>query len=188
MCAEYTAQFSRTIRQRSEENQSAIALLHSAKLYSNAIAILRFELDSMIRVIYLLSIQCESRRNSLMGQTNRGEKWTKESNEKRITDAEMVEVAYNHCEWVRLVYKCGCAFVHLSNLHDWKTVDLMQLDLIEAEISKVDIILYVNQYHNADLNEDSNFETVMQYLVQIFAKIKANLEGYLGKLEENKSL
>ena len=64
MCSESLTQLIRTIRQRSEENHSAITLLHEAKLYSNAIAILRFELDSMIRVIYLLSITDESRLKS----------------------------------------------------------------------------------------------------------------------------
>jgi len=80
--------------------------------------------------------------------------------------------------------ECGCSLVHLSNLHDWKTVDPMQSTSFMAQISQVDVIMYINQYHMANLNEDSTFEDVAQYLPHVFDKIKANLEYYLTELED----
>ena len=41
------------IQKRSEENDKSIKLLYKQKLYGNCISILRQELDSMVRVLFL---------------------------------------------------------------------------------------------------------------------------------------
>ncbi|MDP3186793.1 MAG: hypothetical protein Q8M58_16170, partial [Anaerolineales bacterium] len=57
--------FCRQIRQRSEENRKAFAVLFHNDIIGNSVSILRQELDSMIRVIYLLSIDDIDYRNEL---------------------------------------------------------------------------------------------------------------------------
>lgn len=47
--------FCRQVRSRSKEHQKAIGLLSEAGLAGQMVAILRQELDSMVRVIYLLA-------------------------------------------------------------------------------------------------------------------------------------
>jgi len=53
--------FIRTIRSRSREHRQAMELLYGANLVGQMIAVLRQELDSMVRVIYLLTQSLERR-------------------------------------------------------------------------------------------------------------------------------
>ena len=176
--------FCRTIKQRSNENQKAITILYENGLYSNSISILRQELDSLIRVIFLLTINDLDYRNNLMCLFNAGHMWLNENN-RRSTERQMVEIAYQLHGWAKLVYKFGCGFIHLSNLHDYYTTDPIEHI---SEIEKNDIIRYMNQYHNANLSDDVTFQDIMYYVLPIFEKIKGNLECYLEPLENNEIL
>lgn len=53
--------FLRQVRNRSHEHRQAMNLLTSVRLAGQMIAILRQELDSMVRVIYLLTQTVERR-------------------------------------------------------------------------------------------------------------------------------
>ena len=44
-----------------------------------------------------------------------------------ITDKEMVELAQELQGWTESVYKFGCAFIHLSGLHDYNSRDPLSL-------------------------------------------------------------
>ena len=67
-------QFCMIIQKRSEENDKSIKLLYKQKLYGNCISILRQELDSMVRVLFLLSQEQEIRQ-CLIQQTLNNEKF-----------------------------------------------------------------------------------------------------------------
>lgn len=58
--------FCRQVRSRSSEHASAILLLFQARHLGQVVSILRQELDSMIRTIYLLSIQDRVERTRLI--------------------------------------------------------------------------------------------------------------------------
>lgn len=62
------------IQNRSEENKIALNLLFAQGLFGNCISILRQELDSFIRVMYLGRISDFDERERLMSQTLSGEK------------------------------------------------------------------------------------------------------------------
>ena len=64
------------IQNRSEENKKALRLLFSQGLFGNYVSILRQELDSFIRVMYLGRISDFDERERMMNQTLSGEKWT----------------------------------------------------------------------------------------------------------------
>jgi hypothetical protein len=70
--------FIRQIRSRSLEHGRAIDLLASSGLAGQMISVLRQELDSMVRVIYLLT-QNLARQELLIDASVRGEKWTQQS-------------------------------------------------------------------------------------------------------------
>jgi hypothetical protein len=38
-----------------------------------------------------------------------------------MTDREMIVIAHELQGWTQSVYKFGCAFIHLSSLHDYTT-------------------------------------------------------------------
>lgn len=175
-------QFCQLVRQRSSDNREAVKLLYEHQLHANIIAILRQELDSMVRVLHVLLQQTESQKNSLIESCLRGDRWN-------ITDAKMVSEANKLNGWENLVYKFGCSFVHLSNLCDINAINISEM-LTEQE--RNDIANYINAYHYWDKTEKFpnpfTVEDILPQLLHIFEKIADNLEYYLEKLEANKKL
>jgi len=108
--------FFRILRERSTEHGAAISLLLQDELYGQAISILRQELDSMIRVIFLLSHKDLDVRNHHIDQTLNNIKWTFPNSRTIVTDRNMVDLTDALYGWARSVYKLGCAFSILSTM------------------------------------------------------------------------
>lgn len=161
------------VRNRSHEHRQAINLLASARLAGQMTAILRQELDSMVRVIYLLT-QTVERRTLLINTSVEGKKWPK------VTDKEMVDVAQKLQGWTLSVYKFGCAFIHLSGLHDYKQRDPLFL-LSPDERSA--ILQHCRHYHGGPMQEDASFDDLVSFFPRVFEKIASNLDFYLEMLE-----
>jgi len=177
-------EFCDMIRKRSEENRRAILCFRQhIDVLSPAVSILRQELDSMIRVIYLLSIRDFAERNRLIHSTLTGKKWKKtnaKSKSQDITDKDMVDLAQNLQGWTRSVYKFGCSFIHLSDFHNHFAQNPFS-NLPAAE--KTAIITHMRNYHGGPPTENPTIEQLSIYLPSIFEKISSNLECYLGQLE-----
>lgn len=143
-----TSTFCTMIRNRSDENRRAMecfAVPHG--VLSPAFSILRQELDSMIRVIYLLHIADPVERRQMIQSTLRGEKWsvpTPKGKSRHVTDRDMVELAQCLEGWTQSVYKFGCAFVHLSDFHNHHAQNPFQ-KLTDAE--KQDVLAHMRSYH-----------------------------------------
>jgi len=179
-----THRFIKVIQGRSEEHRQAMECV--THLPSMMGLILRLELDSMVRVIYLLSIQSLDERNKLITQTLNGEKWTiitTEGKSKVITDREMVNAADQFHGWTLSVYKFGCSFIHLSNFHDYSDSNPFTL-LSENEQS--DVIQHLRHYHFGPSSDHPSFLELTSYFPRVFEKIKGNLECYLKYLKSNK--
>lgn len=170
--------FLRQVRSRSHEHQQAMILLASAGLAGQMTAVLRQELDSMVRVIYLLT-QAVERRTLLIDASVAGKKWPK------ITDKEMVDIAQELQGWTQSVYKFGCAFIHLSGLHDYNDRDPLFL-LPEEERSA--ILRHCRYYHGGPMQEDASFRDLIQFLPRVLKKIASNLDCYLVALERGEVL
>ncbi len=177
--------FCRQIRQRSEENKKAFVVLYHNDIIGNSVSILRQELDSMIRVIYLLSIDDVDYRNELIELAVQGKKWKRKGSKAQVTDRDMVELAIRLRGWTQSVYKFGCAFIHLSNFHDYQARDPMKALPTEE---KVDLLKHMRAYHGGPLTDDPSFDQVACYLPQVFEKVHSNLECYIKDLEQNKVL
>lgn len=178
--------FCRLVRSRSAEHKNAIPLLMGGRIYSQVISILRQELDSMVRVIYLLSIDNLGIRNQLINASVEGRSWiisTDKGKKHKITDREMVDFANSLKGWAEYVYRFGCSFIHLSNLHDHLARDPMEAI---SEKEKEAIFNYMRQYHGGPLGE--TFRDLIPYLPNVFDKISSNLECYLKELQEEKIL
>jgi hypothetical protein len=176
--------FLRQVRSRSLEHQRAMELLVSARLAGQMVSVLRQELDSMVRVIYLLT-QSPERRELLIDASVRGEKWSQETSRAKVTDKEMVELAQALQGWTQSVYKFGCAFIHLSGLHDYNDRDpLSQLPVEERR----DILEHCRYYHGGPAPTAEHFEDLVPYLPRALEKIAGNLESYLEALENGEVL
>lgn len=174
-----TNQFCSIVRDRSRENKQAINLLSRAGLTGQVMSVLRQELDSMVRVVFLLNQNIDEREH-LINLTLTGQKWKLRSNA-NVTDRQMVDLGDTLNGWTKSVYKFGCAFIHLSSFHDYAFND--PFDNIEVdEINS--ITTHLNYYHGFSMTEKLNMQSVSFYLPMVFEKIVSNLECYLKNLEE----
>ncbi|MDR3536569.1 MAG: type II toxin-antitoxin system YhaV family toxin [Acetobacteraceae bacterium] len=175
--------FCRQVRSRSNEHQQAMRLMAQAGLAGQMAAILRQELDSMVRVIYLLAQPSERRRLLIESSVN-GEKWSQKNSKGPVTDKEMVDLSQDLQGWTRSVYKFGCAFIHLSSLHDHNHRDpLSQLTIDE----RADIVQHCRDYHGGPTSNEPTFLDIIPYFPRVLEKISRNLECYLQHLENEAS-
>lgn len=176
--------FLRQVSNRSSEHQRAMGLLAEARLAGQMVAVLRQELDSMVRVIYLLT-QKPERRETLLDASVRGEQWTREASRAKITDKDMVDLAQKLQGWTLSVYKFGCAFIHLSSLHDYNDRD--PLFLISSE-ERHDILEHCRSYHGGPMDDAATFQDLVPYFPRVLDKISGNLDCYLEMLENGVAL
>lgn len=173
-----TAQFCRILRDRSAEHRTAARLLFTQGLYGQVIAILRQELDSMVRTIFLVSLS-PSNKLHYINQTLNNEKWTLAGTKTQITDRQMVDFANTLHGWTKSVYKLGCAFIHLSAMADYNYNNpFLQLPSNEQQ----DIQQHLHNYHSFPLSDNLSVATVGPYLLKVLQKISDNLEYEIQKL------
>lgn len=177
-----TDQFCRILRERSAEHNSAGQLLFANGLYGQVVAILRQELDSMVRVMFLLNQTLPIRRH-FIGQTLQNIKWTLPNSRTQVTDRSMVDLSNSLYGWANSVYKLGCAFIHLSPMADYKNVNPFQ-QLSGMELA--DIKLHLHHYHGFPLTADLNMDTVNPYLLKVLDKVSSNLEFYIEGLANDR--
>ncbi|XOF33982.1 MAG: hypothetical protein ACL93V_01395 [Candidatus Electrothrix sp. YB6] len=177
------------IRKRSKENQTALRSFSSVhSVLSPAFSILRQELDSMVRVIYLLSIADLYERYRLVNLTLSGKQWrvlTHKGKWKKVTDRDMVDLAQQLQGWTQSVYKFGCAFVHLSDFHNHSSENPFEkLEKSEQQ----DVLSHMRYYHGGPLGDNLTMEELSHYLPDVLKKISGNLECYLQQLEEDETI
>lgn len=183
-----TRTFCAMIRNRSEENRRAMhcfSMPHG--VLSPAFSILRQELDSMVRVIYLLSTKDPAERRSLIQSTLRGEKWktrTAKGKFREVTDREMVELAQKLQGWTQSVYRFGCAFVHLSDFHNHLAQNPFER-LSDAE--KQHVLSHMRHYHGGPTHDNPDMRELSMYVPAVFDKIADNLKCYLEQLENGET-
>lgn len=177
-----TEKFCKIVRQRSKSNEQAINLLSRAGLTGHMMSVLRQELDSMVRVLFLLRQTIEEREH-LISLTLTGKKWKLRSNA-NVTDKQMVELADTLNGWTESVYKFGCAFIHLSSYHDYAFNDPFE----NLGRDEIDLIKnHLNNYHFFPMTNDLTIQSISYYLPMVFNKINENLECYVKDLEERKT-
>lgn len=171
----------RQIRSRSAEHQAALWCLHPAGLHGQVVSILRQEVDSLVRVVYLLHVSDDARRADLVRDAVEGIQWTQPQSRRRVTDREMAELANGLNGWTLSVYKFGCAFIHLSSFHDYRERDPMEMI---SQDEREAILSHMRHYHGGPCENRPSFEELAFFLPAVFQKISSNLECYLKQLEE----
>ncbi|MHB1058594.1 MAG: hypothetical protein ACYC0F_12030 [Rhodanobacter sp.] len=174
--------FIRQVRSRSIEHRKAVEVLAAANVPGQLVAILRQELDSLVRVIYLLT-QDANRRSKLVAASVAGQTWRAQNSRARVTDKEMVDLSEKLLGFAQSVYRCGCAFVHLSNFHDFKDRDPL---LLLTPEEKEDILGHCRGYHGGP--DGDTFIDLVPYLPAVFEKVSDNLECYLEELQDGSVL
>ena len=173
--------FCRQVRNRSKQHKTAIGLLCANSLHTPALAMLRQELDSLVRLEYLLSIKNNAEQKHLIECSFRGDRWTEAGKKRPVTDRKMVETARMRLPWSVLVYEIGCSFVHLSNLHDYQ--QRQPADLL-SKVKLDELVRYLTHYHGGALDDRSTFEDLFNYVPRVFQKVSDNVERRLQDLEK----
>jgi hypothetical protein len=178
-----TEQFCKILRERSAENVAAGQLLFNNGLYGQLISVLRQELDSLVRVVFLLSKDLNTRLH-FISQTLQNTKWTMPNSREIVTDRHMVNLTGRLFGLTNSVYKLGCAFIHLSPMADYKNSNPFQ-QLEQTEID--DIKRHLHHYHYFNLENPLNMDTITPYLLKVLEKVSGNLECYIEHLENNET-
>ncbi len=177
--------FCRQVRSRSTEHASAVRLLFHANHLGQVVSILRQELDSMIRTIYLLSIHDRIERQRLIDASVNGGQWTINGKKTRITDKDMADRAEQFQGWTASVYKFGCAFIHLSAFHYYSDRDPFRI-LPNSE--RQEILQHMRSYHGGPIEDDPSFADIAKYFPAVFDKVSNNLACYLTSLENDEDI
>lgn len=149
-----TEQFCRILRERSAEHLSSGVLLFANGHYGQIISVLRQELDSLVRTVFLLEKDLTTRQHFIQ-QTLQNIKWTQPNSRTVVTDRQMVDLANSLHGWTNSVYKLGCAFIHLSPMANYKHENPFS-QLPAHEIS--DIKRHLHNYHSFPLAEDLKYD------------------------------
>ncbi len=176
-----TLEFCQILRQRSADNLAAGRLIYQSGLYGPLTSIIRQELDSLVRAVFLLSKDLPTRQHFIT-QTLANEKWTLPNTRTLVTDRNMVDLTDRLHGWTNSVYKFGCAFIHLSPMANYRNTN--PFDRLEpAEIQSIKH--HLNGYHDFDLGDPLTMETVSPFLPKVLEKVSSNLECYIQYLEND---
>jgi hypothetical protein len=114
--------FCRTTKARSREHHEAMRVALDKGWLAIAGSVLRMELDSMMRVIWLL--RHPDTRDQILASCIAGKGFNagtriRDSDMVADADLEIAADAANENYWVQAVYYFGNTFVHLTNAHDY---------------------------------------------------------------------
>ena len=175
--------FCRQVRARSAENRLAMDAVRA--MPGQMVSILRQELDSLVRVVFLLAQTDRYYRNRLIEDSVAGRRWLRPNSRSPVTDREMVELTDTLHGWTKSVYAFGCAFIHLSSFHDHQARDPM------GQVSDVErnaILDHLRYYHGGPCGDSPAFSDVVPFLPRVFTKIADNLECYVKQIEQDGDL
>jgi hypothetical protein len=149
------------------------------------ISVLRQELDSLVRIVFVLAQKDPAYRRQLIGDSVSGRRWCHHKSRKLVTDREMVELTGKLHGWTKSVYSFGCAFIHLSNLHDHSARDPLG-QITETERSAM--LSHLRAYHGGPDGAAAGFRDIIPYVPRVFSKISDNLECYVKNIEQDRGL
>ncbi len=112
--------FIRMVRSRSSEHRQVMAFATEENLLATQMSTIREEVDSLLRVIYLLGVNDYDELADIIGNSfdHRMFGPTKGNGRVlRLTDGSMIEAAAVQFDWLKILYDFGCSFIHLTGLH-----------------------------------------------------------------------
>ena len=170
--------FYNAILKRSEENKKAFDLLMNEGLYSLVGSIIRLELDSLIRVCYINSLDSAKEKRDLIEQFLKGQRWQIEK--RLVSDRKMVTHVVNNLGlgWAEHIYDIGCAFIHLSPYHDWGSL-LPTENLTQKQ--REEIVKHVEWNQKIKIKLTFGFEELVQIAPGVLEKLRNTLQYELKR-------
>lgn len=171
--------FCRAVEARSQEHRKVLDVAVAHGWWAIASTVLRMELDSMIRVIYL--VRTPDERDHILASCVGGRGFKNVRG--RVRDLTMLYIAKTaDYGWIQAVYDFGNKFVHLTDAHDYAEVDPFPVYENRAEV-----IDYLNYYHRGKvhdrpLEDGSTLGDIAAYAPYVLEKIATNLRMHIEEL------
>lgn len=158
----------------------SVDILINSRNYSVAIGLLRQEIDTFIRLVYLAKVSDDEAKRLITDIVD-GQQWKhKSGNGGRITDREMVNEAKQQYFWVEISYEFGCRLIHLSEFHDYENIDpFTRISFTD----KKEIISYLKSYHGY-IETDIDIERFIALLPKVMKKIQDKVVEYNDQLSK----
>ena len=169
--------FCDVVLERSSQHQEASNLLRK-RLPIMIAPLIRQEIDSFIKVVYLLTLKDKAMREGLCKRTLENKKWN-------LAECELVNITDKLIGWTKLTYKFGCAFIHLSGHHG----HLAKHPFCGySQDDRRTISEYMETYHQFQITENTHISDIEQKYNAILMKIHSNLKNYVEKLRSGESI
>lgn len=122
------------ILKRSLDTMGAIEFLVKRRNITASVALLRLQLDSLLRIIYLAKNDNPDKvcYNLLSGKSFRN---MKDKNGKKLTDVKLRDYARDLFPWIDEVYEKTSKLIHLSEKHIFLTIEEMSENEREMTLS-----------------------------------------------------
>ncbi len=170
--------YMRLVEKRSREHNQAFGMLYAQGLYGACAAIIRQEIDNLMRVDYLAFSVALADRDKLCGDALSGARWQRRSEKGKLTDIRDVEFhtgANDNHSWVSLAYEYSSKFIHLTIFWDYGVSDPV---VTMPEKDRLELASYLSSYHGFP-GHDLKMNDLFEYLPQVFEKIRSNIECYV---------
>ena len=177
---ENLSSYMRLVERRSLEHNQAFGMLYAQGLYGACAAIIRQEIDNLMRVDYLAFSAPLTDRDELCRDVLSGARWRRPTAKGKFTDIRDVEFhtyAKDNYSWVSLAYEYSSKFIHLTNFWDYGVSD--PLATMPAD-DQLEIVSYLRRYHGFPEHE-LKMNDLFEYLPQVFEKIHSNIECYVDQ-------
>lgn len=178
MIDENLRSYMRLVEKRSREHNQAFGMLYAQGLYGACAAIIRQEIDNLMRVDYLAFSVPLTDCDELCREVFSGVRWQRRTAKGRLTnirDIEFHTYAKDNHSWVSLAYEYSSKFIHLTNSWDYGASD--PLGTMSAD-DRSQIASYLRCYHGFPGHE-LTMNDLFEYLPQVFEKIRSNIECYV---------
>lgn len=170
--------YMRLVEKRSQEHDQAFRMLYAQGLHGACAAIVRQEIDNLMRVDYLAFSVPLNDRDELCRDVMSGARWQQRTPKGKLTDIRDIDFhnyAKDSHSWISLAYKYSSKFIHLTNFWHYEVSD--PITTMPAD-EKLEIISYLEKYHGF-LGSDLKMNDLFDYLPQVFEKICSNIKCYV---------
>lgn len=171
--------YMRLVEKRSREHDQAFGMLYAQGLNGACAAIIRQEIDNLMRVDYLAFSIPLTDRDELCRDAISGARWQRRTKKgfTDISDFDFHTYAKGNHSWVSLAYKYSSKFIHLTNFWDYGMSD--PLVTMPAD-NQSEIVSYLSIYHGFP-KHDLSMNDLFEYLPKVFEKIRDNIKCYVNQ-------
>jgi hypothetical protein len=174
-------EYKKMISNRLDENMKSFNLLFDLKHYGNCISIMCQELDQIVRLLYLINISPDYRKQLISSSIN-NQKWhiTHVDNQKEyITDEILLDFSKMLNGWEKSIIEFGYLFKSISVNYNYGLRDPIKS---MTDPDRLKLYVYIQEYHSSSFPKQFSTDEIIPILPMIMKLIGENMNNYLSKI------